>query len=507
MLSTILVAISARNLGRSAEKLSNRDSAVSAAAGRDEDDGGFLNTSTRSASSRPGSQHQEPTATALQASAAAAYLQDPSVSSTSGSQTRTTANQGATANLPAHHPIMSTDPVNRSLNSLSYTEFTRGLLSVTKNPPLPVSTGDNMNLRLSGSGYIPSSFYLDHHNAKQQGAVPKGRRNGGYESDAGYKSDTHIYRRRKPQYNADGYASDWEAVQRHHMSQKYLQRDGYASDSEHRRLGSAGAQNYNLVHPPFRPHSSYQSSQHSVAYSNSASQRSIASQRSSSHHSVASSQNLRLPSHGPGRLSVQSYPPAPNNNARQLTGGYTNVPSTKRTMLRNDEMYEIYPGANKDQRQDSSKRNAAHHLQSYSKQSVSASNNSVAQHTNPRQSNPNLVNVQHTPPAVRQPSSQVNTPQRNSNMNSPGDKSTVWATPVSEEKSKENNSGGSSTEDEIWRAQLYQASIKLQKTPSEKRKSRVKFFSTNFNLRAKNGLPRLVIYTPNNKLMRPICKI
>ncbi len=110
-------------------------------------------------------------------------------------------------------------------NPLSYTEFTKGLLSVTKNPPLPTSPGgDNLRLsQLSGSGFIPSSFYLD--NMKQERKQQEKHQNGnhgnqgmhqrqprrrhgrgglGYESDTGYKSDQGGYRRRRPQYNPDG---------------------------------------------------------------------------------------------------------------------------------------------------------------------------------------------------------------------------------------------------------------------------------------------------------------
>ncbi len=117
---------------------------------------------------------------------------------------------------------------NNPQNPLSYTDFTKGLLSVTKNPPLPISPGgDNLRLsQLNGAGFIPSSFYLD--NMKQERKLQEKQQNGphgnsvmhqrqprrrhgrgglGYESDTGYKSDQGGYRRRRPQYNPDGYVS------------------------------------------------------------------------------------------------------------------------------------------------------------------------------------------------------------------------------------------------------------------------------------------------------------
>ena len=469
---------------------------MSPPAGRDEDDGGFLNTSNRSKGSRPNSQqieeaqipllNQGQNTQALQnvpTASAGVTAQDMPVSN-SGNVPRVTFNQGATTNLsPPYQGAYNnnTSPNqggqgDKSMHTLSYMEFTRGLLSVTKNPPLPVMTGDNMNLRLSESGFIPSSFYLNHHDSRDQRQKPSRARSGrGYESDTGYKSDTQVYRRKK-HYNADGYASDWEAVQRHHMSQRYPQRDGYSSDydSHSRRAGGGG--NYGVPLQHYRPHSSYHpsSSQPNVSsQSNSTSQRSIASQRSGSHHSVAS-QNQRPSSYGPGRPSVNTH--QGGGGGRQQPVGYTNVPSTKRTMLRNDEMYEMYPGA----RHGPSKSNVTkQQSSSQSRHCLTASNTSITHRQNaqdPRQSNPSLVNVQHTPPPSRHAPSQQNTPSRNFNPNTLGNQSEDWNTPVSQQKTnltKDNGGGGgggSSTEDEIWRAQLYQASVKLQKTPSEKRK-------------------------------------
>ena len=483
---------------------------MSPPAGQDEDDGGFLNTSARSKGSRPNSQQIDEAQIALinQGHPIHPPQNAPTVStgvstqsipaSNNGSAQRITSNQGASANLSSPYQgnfnNSRSSPSqggqgDKSMNTLSYTEFTRGLLSVTKNPPLPVSTGENMNLRLSESGFVPSSFYLNHHDAKDQRHRPasRGRSGRGYESDTGYKSDTQVYRRKK-HYNPDGYASDWEAVQRHHMSQKYLQRDGYSSDydAHSRRAGGAAIGGGGSSHHHYyRPHSSYHpSSQSNVSYSNSASQRSIASQRSGSHHSIAS-QNQRPASYGSGRPTVNQGVGGGSGGSRQQPLGYTNVPSTKRTMLRNDEMYEMYPGA----RNGSTKPNLTVQQQqqqqqrSQSKLSLTASNTSIThrQNTDPRQSNPSLVNVQHTPvtpPPNRHAPSQQNTPSRNYNPNTPGNQSEDWNTPVSQQKTnltKESGAGGgggSSTEDEIWRAQLYQASVKLQKTPSEKRKQR-----------------------------------
>ena len=460
---------------------------MSPPAGQDEDDGGFLNTSNRSKPcSRPSSQQIDevqvplltqghPTSMPQVASDVPTGIsaQSPPVASRGG-MTRTTSSQGATSNLAPNKGAYNGSPNqngngDKSLHSLSYTEFTKGLLSVTKNPPLPVSAGENLNLRLSGSGFIPSSYYLNHHDAKDQRHKPHKSRGGrGYESDTGYKSDSQVYRRKK-HYNPDGYVSDWEAVQRHHISQKYPQRDGYSSDYDgYKRKGSG---NYNVTHQPhssYRPHSSYHpSSQPNVSYSNSASQRSVNSQRSGSHHSIAS-QNHRQAGYGHSRSSGGGS--QAGGAPRQPPGGYTNVPSTKRTMLRNDEMYEMYPGA----RHAQNKPNVTNQQHSQSRHSLNASNTSITQRQNPadhRQSNPSLVNVQHTPPSNRHMASQQNTPNRN--YNTPGNQSEDWNTPQSQHKTNltKENGGGSSTEDEIWRAQLYQASVKLQKTPSEKRKS------------------------------------
>ena len=470
--------------------MGSRDN-MSPPAGQDEDDGGFLNTSNRSKGSGPNSQliedvrapslpqgHTELQAPPVVSTASTGIsVQDPPTSN-SRSMTGTTASQGTPANFTEYQGAYNRSPHqggqgDKSLHSLSYTEFTRGLLSVTKNPPLPVTAGEDMNLRLSESGFIPSSFYLDRHNVKDQQKQPKVGRSRGYESDTGYKSDTQVYQRKKHHYNLDGYASDWEAVQRHHMPQRYLQRDGYCSDYD--GCNRRGRGNYNVVqHQPCRPHSSYHpASQHSMSHLNSASQRSITSQHSASHHSIAS-QNRRSqlvpqqdqwrPSHNHGIPEVNAYPTT-GGVARQQPVGYTNVPSTKRTMLRNDELYETYPGA----RGDPSKQNVTGQQQSQSRHSNSGSTKQPT--TDPRQSN--LVSVQHTPPPTRHSPSQQNTPNHDCNTKTPVDQSQAWVTPGSKQKTnlaKEKHSDGSSTEDEIWRAQLYQASVKLQKTPSEKRK-------------------------------------
>lgn len=227
----------------------------------------------------------------------------------------------------------------------------------------------------------------------------------------------------------------------------------------------------------FRPHSSFHpgapasaaSSQHNMSRSNSASQRSIASQRSSSQYSVSSQQQQRAP----GRAAVHSYP-GPPNVARQPTGNsYTNVPSTKRSMLRNDEMYEMYPGTNGNgTRRVTSNSNIAHNTHA-------ASNTSMNRVADPRQSNPSLPTLQQSPGVARRATPQRGAAPPGGGAPAPGGGVAAERTPRSARTSSSNlagtpgeaeHSGDSSTEDEIWRAQLYQASIKLQKTPSEKRK-------------------------------------
>ncbi len=278
----------------------------------------------------------------------------------------------------------------------------------------------------------------------------------------------------------------------------------------------------------------------------SSSQRSVASsQHSASHHSVIPPGSTHGQTHGQmqsqthGQMQSQatggvqtrgsatdftnphsvgqggSNQPPLSSSTRPQPVGYTNVPSTKRTMLRNDQMYEMYNGAGRNSHLPREAGQGSRTLENNSSGTPQSSRNSLGTsqppiHSMPstpsqsldRRSNPNLVqtpthqqqqqnrNSTHDLPRhgattpSKYPQGPIPTPPRGGsttptsqrkNSTTPTPRGTTPERDVTAnrtsgpDKDSGGNSGGS-TDDEVWRAQLYQASVKLQKTPSDKRK-------------------------------------
>lgn len=242
-----------------------------------------------------------------------------------------------------------------------------------------------------GSSSRPSSVHSEqlrvrshpsqHH--QQQFYQPHGshRRSRGYESDTGYRSDTHSeigyrsdtgFRLHHSGRKSDGYSSDMEVIRRGGRGYRGRREGGYASDME----GYAGRRVYPNVYRPLSGHAP------------------------------------RHPGGGHQNNQQQGLPPSGSSK----TQVYSNAPYFRRTKIQNDELYEQQCAA-------------------------------------PMPSHPPM-----NPPS-----------KANSIKNLQED--------VSSDHSRDhgiqggNGKGiGNNNEDELWKAQLYKASVKLQKTPSDKRK-------------------------------------
>ena len=269
----------------------------------------------------------------------------------------------------------------------------------------------------------------------------------------------------------------------------------------------------------------------------SSSQRSVASsQHSASHHSVIPPGSTHGQTHGQmqsqatGGMQARgsttdftnpphtmgqggSNQPPLSSSTRPQPVGYTNVPSTKRTMLRNDQMYEMYNGAGRNSHPPRGDGQGSRTFENNSSGTPQSSRNSLGTTQPPiqsmpstpsqsldRRSNPNLMqtpthqqqqnrNSTHDLPRhgattpSKYPQGAPTTPRGGSTTPTSQQKNATTPTlhgttperdvtanrTVGADKDSGGNSGGS-TDDEVWRAQLYQASVKLQKTPSDKRK-------------------------------------
>ncbi len=223
------------------------------------------------------------------------------------------------------------------------------------------------------------------------------RRGRAYDSETGYRSDgyrsdqeTYRYQTPKPPPREAGYSSDWEAVVRQNTSQQYSRRErGYASD--HEVYSASRSQK-------FRPISVQ------PMYST------IPEQSQNRERQVGGNQNRQAP------------PSGGSQNRGASPAGYSNAPFSKRTTIRNDEMYE--------------------------QNRSSSCNNS--------QPNTNRTRLEAANQIAGLPGSQAaSANQSRTSLNNIKD-----------------NVGQGSTDDEVWKAQLYKASVKLQKTPSDKRKQK-----------------------------------
>ena len=272
----------------------------------------------------------------------------------------------------------------------TYTDFRRDLQSRSQVLPVARDT-DHMITRR------PNSYHQQGYRRSQGGSRSKG-----YESDAGYRSEgvqsEIVYtRRNKPPGGSgvgasrDGYASDWEATNR--------QRQAYKSRPVNQLLGPhhyhAQQQRTYYHHPPHN-NSAYTATSHS-----------------------------KVPP-----TSLLGQPVAPST---------AYIPSTNRTTLRNDELYE--PQKNKS-------RNSSKNHQSNGKVKASG-NNSSQVHS-------------HVEPMDKEDSGTVMASGKNV-VEKDG------AT-GSERISQEGRNEEEVNEDDAWRAQLYQASVKLQKSPSDPNK-------------------------------------
>lgn len=237
----------------------------------------------------------------------------------------------------------------------------------------------------------------------------------GYESDIGYRSD--------------GYRSDQEALRHRKYHMARVRADGYSSDMDARRR------------PSGRREAGY------------ASDMEVYARRSAKYRPVSAAPNYSsIPEN-----HLSSNQPQSHKNA--LPPNYSNAPFTKRTMLRNDELYEQYSGSS----------GMSPHPKLPVKSRGDSSNpvkrtssvNSQGSHSKlwPGSMTPETGSVRSVNTSFQgRPTGAANTGQNESGMHTPVNTSMQQA-------------GPGNSDEEMYKAQLYQASVKLQKTPSEKRKT------------------------------------
>ena len=142
------------------------------------------------------------------------------------------------------------------------------------------------------------------------GAYQRPRTRGGYDSDNGYRSDHEVFRKRRQEMTGymDGSQSDWEGSRMpQHQPARRHHRDGYNSDLE----GYSGRNQAHIYRPTHA-------------------------------QTLAPIQAI---DQRPQPPQQQQHQLSSNTLEKSQQQNYSNVPRTKRTTIRNDELYEVYKKA------------------------------------------------------------------------------------------------------------------------------------------------------------------